>query len=67
MQALRTEENDSILRYFEVVQDYAKKQNSVFFMEFGQCDDIAFEDMKLDSLSGWLIPNDMADNMLKIT
>ncbi|KGF08627.1 hypothetical protein HMPREF1635_06885 [Clostridiales bacterium S5-A14a] len=62
MQGLRTEENDRFLRYFEVVQAKAKEENSVFFMDFGQCDDIAFKYMKLDCLFGWLIPNEMADN-----
>lgn len=66
MKGLRTEENDRFLRYFEIVQSYAKKQNSVFFMDFGQCDDIAFKDMELDCLFGWLIPSDMADNFEKI-
>ena len=66
MKGLRTEENDRFLRYFEIVQSYAKKQNSVFFMNFGQCDDIVFKDMELDCLFGWLIPNDMADNFEKI-
>lgn len=62
MQGLRTEENDRFLRYFEVVQAKAKEENFVFFMDFGQCDDIAFKDMELDCLFGWLIPNEMADN-----
>lgn len=62
MQGLRTEENVRFIKYFEVVQSYAKKQNSVFFMDFGQCDDIAFKDMELDCLFGWLIPSDIADN-----
>lgn len=62
MQGLRTEENDRFLRYFEVVQAKAKEENSVFFMDFGQCDNIAFKDMELDCSFGWLIPSDMADN-----
>ena len=35
-------------------------------MDFGQCDDIAFKDMELDCLFGWLIPSDVADNFENI-
>ncbi len=34
-------------------------------MDFGQCDDIAFDDMELDTLFGWLIPNDKAESFEK--
>ncbi len=66
MQGLRTKENERFIKYFEVVQAHANKQNAVFFMDFGQCDDIAFEDMELDCLFGWLIPSDVADNFENI-
>ncbi|MDD7319030.1 MAG: hypothetical protein PUG74_10235 [Prevotellaceae bacterium] len=66
MQGLRTKENERFIKYFELVQAHANKQNAVFFMDFGQCDDIDFEDMELDCLFGWLIPSDMADNFENI-
>ena len=66
MQGLRTKENERFIKYFEVVQAHANKQNAVFFMDFGQCDDIAFDDMELDCLFGWLIPSDVADNFENI-
>lgn len=66
MQGLRTKENERFIKYFEVVQAHANKQNAVFFMDFGQCDDIDFKDMELDCLFGWLIPSYMADNFEKL-
>lgn len=66
MQGLRTKENERFIKYFEVVQARANKQNAVFFMDFGQCDDIAFKDMELDCLFGWLIPFYMADSFENI-
>lgn len=66
MQGLRTKENDKFLKFFAIVQKNAKEQNSVFFMDFGQCDDVDFKGMELDTLFGWLIPNDKVDNFEKI-
>ncbi len=66
MQGLRTKENNKFLKFFSIVQEKAKEQNSVFFMDFGQCDDIDFKDMELDTLFGWLIPNDKVDNFERV-
>lgn len=58
MLGLRTQENDDFIKFFNLVQDEAKKLNKVFFLDFGQCDDIPFKGMEVDSLFGWLIPNE---------
>ena len=57
MQGLRTQENNEFIKFFKLVQDEVKKLNKVFFLDFGQCNDILFSGMEVDSLFGWLIPN----------
>lgn len=56
MQGLRTQENSRFIRFFEEVQLEAKRNNSIFFLNFGMCEDIPFKDMEIDTLFGWLIP-----------
>ncbi len=58
MLGLRTQENSEFIKFFKLVQDEAKKLNKVFFLDFGQCDDIEFKGMEVDSLFGWLIPDE---------
>lgn len=58
MLGLRTQESNEFIKFFKLVQDEAKKLNKVFFLDFGQCDDIPFNGMEVDSLFGWLIPNE---------
>ena len=58
MLGLRTQENDKFINFFSIVQSEANNMGKIFFMDFGQCDDIAFEDMEIDRLFGWLIPED---------
>ncbi len=61
MLGLRTQENNKFIKFFKLVQDEASKANKVFFLDFGECKDIDFMDMEVDSLFGWLIPKEMVD------
>lgn len=61
MLGLRTQENNKFIEFFKLVQDEASKVNKVFFLDFGECEDIEFKDMQVDSLFGWLIPKEMVD------
>ena len=61
MLGLRTQENNKFIKFFKLVQDEASKANKVFFLDFGECEDIEFKDMEVDSLFGWLIPKEMVD------
>ena len=61
MLGLRTQENNEFIKFFKLVQDEAKKLNKVFFLDFGQCYDILFSGMKVDSLFGWLTPNEKVE------
>lgn len=61
MQGLRTKEDSKFEKFFGEVQKEAEKQNSVFFINFGECKDIEFNDMIVDDLFGWLIPNKLVE------
>lgn len=56
MVGLRTQEGEKFNAYWNIVQEYAKKQGSVFFLDYG--DGRGFETLEMDveDLSGWLIP-----------
>lgn len=56
MLGLRTKESDRFLKFFSKVQEKANLEDKVFFLDFGECKDIEFEDMEVDTLFGWLIP-----------
>lgn len=58
MQGLRTQENEKFLQFFALVQEEAKKQNCVFFLESGEGKEIVTDTLNCENLSGWLIPND---------
>lgn len=59
MKGLRTPENGKFVNFFKKVQNEAGKSNKTFFLDTGDCKDVEFEDMELDRLFGWLIPNDL--------
>lgn len=44
-----------------MVQYEASKSNKVFFLDFGEYEDVYFNDMEVDSLFGWLIPKEKVD------
>lgn len=66
MQGLRTQENEKFMRYFALVQEEAGRIGKVFFLDFGQCDDIRYQDMEMDTLFGWLIPEENAATFEKL-
>ena len=61
MLGLITQENNEFIKFFKLVQDEAKTLNKVFFLDFGQSDDIPFSAMEVDSLFGWLTPNEKVE------
>ena len=61
MRGLRTQESDKFCRFFQLIQDEASKQNAVFFAFAGEGRDINLPDMEGEDMSGWLIPQDKAD------
>ncbi|MEB3429710.1 hypothetical protein VLK81_06740 [Citroniella saccharovorans] len=65
MLGLRTQENNEFIKFFELVQAEANKLNKVFFLDFGQCEDVQFNGMEVDSLYGWLIPKEEVETFNK--
>ena len=65
MRGLRTQESKKFNRFFEIVQDFAEQKESVFFAESGEGNDITNELFEGEDLSGWLIPNSLADEFEK--
>ena len=51
MLGLRTQENNKFINFFKLVQDEASKANKVFFLDFGECEDIDFMDMEVASFT----------------
>lgn len=48
-------------KFFELVQEEAAKSDSIFFVFAGEGNDFETEQISMEDLSGWLIPNNMAD------
>ena len=66
MRGLRTKENEKFMRYFALVQEEAGRIGKVFFLDFGQCDDIQYRDIGMDTLFGWLISEENAATFEKL-
>ena len=66
MRGLRTSETKEFLKFFNKVQELANVESKVFFLDFGECKQIEFEDMEVDILFGWLIPQELSDDFEKL-
>ena len=62
MQGLRTKENNKFLKFFREAQNQAKGLESVFFLDYGECKDIDFDDMVIDVIAGWLVPDNEVES-----
>ena len=58
MKKLRSLENDKFLNFFDIVQKYASKKNSAFFLFCGEGNNFETETLDGEDLSGWLVPMD---------
>lgn len=65
MRGLRTQENEAFLRFFNIVQQEAKKKDSVFFCDCGQGDESIKDGIECESMFGWLIPENDAERFEK--
>lgn len=66
MLGLRTKEDEKFIRFFEIVQKEAEKNGFIFFLDFGECNDIQHKDMIIDELFGWKIPVGKAEEFEKV-
>ena len=65
MQRLRIQEGDKFLKFWELVQSTAQRQNKKFFMDTGEEREFFREDMEGEDLRGWLISLDKANEFEK--
>lgn len=56
MQGLRTQEKNSFIDFFSIVQNSAKEIGCVFFLDCEDGDDKTINGIETVSLWGWLIP-----------
>lgn len=61
MRGLCTLETEKFKNFFALVQEEAKKQDAVFFLESGDGNDYECGDLDCADLFGWLIPKADAD------
>lgn len=66
MLGLRTKEDKKFIGFFKLVQKEAERNGFVFFLDFGECNDIPFNDMIIDELFGWKIPAEKAEEFEKV-
>lgn len=66
MQGLKTQEKSKFLNFFSIVQETAKNNNCIFFLDAG--DGRGFENEKFEGedLMGWLIPQNLSVDFEKI-
>ena len=58
MLGLKTQESEKFEKFFNIVQNSAKKQNCVFFLYAGDGNEFETEKLEGEDLMGWLIPKD---------
>lgn len=54
-------EGEKFFRYFALVQEAAKKYDSIFFLETGEGHDLVNDELDCEDLFGWLVPEAEAD------
>ncbi len=53
--------DERFLRFFSIVQNSAKDQGRVFFLDCGEGHDLITDEIDCEDLSGWLIKEDDVD------
>lgn len=66
MKGLRTQEDDNFIRFFEIVQEAAKKIGMVFFLDCEDGNDAIIDGIEVCDLAGWLIPVAQANEFEKV-
>ena len=64
MRCLRAEidlTDEEFLKFFQIVQEEAKKHNAMFFPECGEGHEGKVNNISCEDLSGWLIPNERVE------
>ena len=64
MLELRTEENESFQRFFELVRRAAAELDALFFVDCGEGRELFTDTLEGEDLSGWLIPKELTASFL---
>lgn len=65
MRGLKTQEGSKFEEFWKVVQNTAKSQGKVFFLDTGEGRELITDTMEIEDLSGWLVPENQADEFEK--
>ena len=65
MQGLRTQEGSKFEKFFELVQNTAKKHGFVFFLDAGDGNDIITDELEGENLQGWIVPQEKVNEFEK--
>ena len=65
MRGLRTQESEKFNIFWDLIQESARKRNSVFFGDCGEGRDFKTFDMEGEDFCGWLIPNEKSNEFEK--
>lgn len=66
MKGLRTQEAKKFVKFFSLVQDKALENNSVFFLDSGDGNELETDNLECESLQGWLVPFDKVNDFEKV-
>lgn len=66
MRGLKTQESEKFIKFHELIQTAACERGMVWFAFAGEGNDFETEEMEGEDVSGWLIPEKMADEFEKI-
>jgi len=66
MEGLKTQETDKFMRFFALIQEEAKKKDSVFFADAGDGNDFETPELECENMMGWLIPSDKVEKFKRV-
>ncbi len=66
MKGLRTQETSKFENFFSVVQETARREGCVFFLQAGDGNEFTTDTMEGEELMGWLVPNDKAEEFERL-
>ena len=66
MVGLRKQENSKFLKFWQMVQNLANKADKTFFLDCGEGNEFADDNIECENLSGWLVPNDKVKEFDKL-
>ena len=66
MRGLKKQETIQFENFFRIVQEKATEEDKVFFVFAGEGNELVTEELECEDLSGWLIPNQDAEEFEQV-